>query len=105
MSSQGRALATSPPSWCAKPSNTSGIERVSCSGRTAGGARLTTACNEPDSGMLSIQLSSGEWSGKIRSACALVSSMKLPKLTMVGILARASRTCRAGGAEKTGLAS
>ena len=56
--------------------------RVSCSGATAGGARLTTACNEPDSGTLSSQDSSGAWSGKIKSAWALVSSMKLPKLTM-----------------------
>ena len=58
------------------------MARVSCSGRTAGGARLATAWEEPDSGMLSSQLSSGAWSGKIRSAWALVSSMKLPKLTM-----------------------
>ena len=79
--------------------------RVSCSGRTAGGARLATHCMEPDSGTLSSQLSSGAWSGKIRSACALVSSIKLPKLTMDGIFARASRMRRPGGAEKTGLAS
>ena len=97
-SSQGSALATSPPSCCARPSSTSGIGRVLCSGATAGGARLATVCNDPDSGTSSSQDSSGAWSGKIRSACALVSSMKLPKLTMYGILAMASRICAAGGA-------
>ncbi len=55
---KGRALATSPPSWCARPSSTSGIGRVSCSGETAGGARLITVCKEPDSGMLSTHDSS-----------------------------------------------
>jgi hypothetical protein len=85
--------------------STSGVDRVSCSGRMTGPAAFTTGPSEPDSGTLSVQPSRNEWSGRIRSAWTLVSSMKLPKLAMNGTFASASRSPHAFGDPYTGLAS
>ena len=77
---------------------------MSCSGFITGGATPATATIDPDSGTASAHDSRNEWSGRIRSARTLVSSRKLPKLTMNGIFASVSRTLHAGGVVKTGFA-
>ena len=84
-------------------SSTSGIERVSCRGRITGPA--TRAAPTPSAGAASTHDSRNEWSGRIRSAQALVSSTNDPKLAMKGTPFRSSVTFHAGGAPNTGLAS
>ena len=85
--------------------STSAVARVWYSGFIAGPATVVTASIEPDSGVTSTHDSRNEWSGRIRSARLLVSSMKLPKLTMKGIFSSASRTFSAFGDPYTGFAS
>src|SRR5579863_4630678 len=64
--------------------STSAVARVEYSGFITGPATVVTASIDPDSGALSTHDSRNEWSGRMRSACALVSSMKLPTLAMNG---------------------
>src|SRR5687768_14834738 len=85
-----------------RSSSTSGIARVSYSGIITGAATLATDTSDPDSGSPSDQDSRNEWSGRIRSARMLVSSRKLPKLTMYGTFWSASRSFQARGAVNTG---
>src|SRR5262245_6731542 len=84
--------------------STSGVDRVSCSDRMTGGAVAETATFAPDSGVDWTHDSKNEWSGRMRSARTLVSSMKLPKLTMNGICMSVSFTPAAFGDPNTGLA-
>jgi hypothetical protein len=92
-------------SFFATSSSTSGVARDWCNGFMAGPASVASATPAPDSGRASVHDSRTEWSGRIRSARALVSSMKLPKLTTNGTLSTASRTRQPGGVAKTGLTS
>ncbi len=71
----------------------------------AGPATVATAVAAPDSGAESTHDSRNEWSGRMRSASALVSSMNDPKLAMNGTCRSQSPTFQAAGAAKTGLAS
>jgi hypothetical protein len=77
---------------------TSGVERVSCNGFITGGARPRTATIDPDSGAASTNDSRNEESGRIKSDSTLVSSRKLPKLTMYGSRASTSRSFHDGSA-------
>src|SRR5581483_11057812 len=70
-----------------------------------GFADALAASSDPDSAVLSTYDSRNEWSGRIRSAYAVVSSMKLQKLATYGIFSIVSFTRHAVGDEWTGFAS
>ena len=70
-----------------------------------GPAEMATAFAEPDSGTASTHDSRNEWSGRIRSAIALVSSTNDPKLTMNGMRFNPSATCDVAGEANTGFTS
>ena len=103
---QGRALATSPPSWWAKPSSTSGMARVSCSGRTAGGARLATACERARLGHAVEPGLERRVVGQDQVGLGAGLVNEAAEADDVGNFGEGFADCAApGGAEKTGLAS